>query len=333
MKLYDWILCRLDTDVDRPLPETLFDDLQFFNSVFPLAKAKWAAQPDAILCNLALAHPVAIDVAAGGPVATLQLYRASKFKCSPGQRFRLIPRYVDFNLPKILRNFLEIDIEARTDRKSLFLRLLENPGQVGQTTIGNEYDIREEIRLTSLYRQLQLLGNSDASQLVFKRSQREAMRSILKRQATIIWGPPGTGKTHTLALSMLYLLEILYLNSENVVVWMTAVTNAAIEMFLSKFQFLLERIRAIPNLDSEWLDKLTVLRVTAGAKTPPPTGRLTLAAGTVWQLWNWNEKKSHSVNVLVIDEAGQMNVGTAALAMRWLNEKGRLVGAFPECSD
>jgi hypothetical protein len=129
---------------------------------------------------------------------------------------------------------------------------------------------------------------------------------------------------------MLYLLEILYLNStDKVVVWMTAVTNAAIEMFVSKFEFLVERIRAIPDLKSEWLDALTVMRISSGAKTAAPAGRLTLAAGTVWQLWNWNEKHRHTANVLVIDEAGQMNVGTAALAIRWLNENGRLVGISP----
>jgi hypothetical protein len=262
--------------------------------------------------------------------AVLQLYRSSACKLSPGDKFRLIPRFVDFNLPKILRNFLEIDIEARAGEKCFFLRLLEDPSQAGSTAVSNQVNnSKEEVRLNTLYRQLHALGNEDASQLIFKRSQREAMRSILKRQATIIWGPPGTGKTHTLALSMLYLLEILYLNStENIVIWMTAVTNDAIEMFTSKLHFLIERIRAIPNLNSDWLDELTVLRVKSGSMTPPPTGRLTLAAGTVWQLWNWNDKKRQNVNALVIDEAGQMNIGTAALAMRWINETGRLVGTF-----
>lgn len=324
MKLFDWILSRID---ENDLPELLFDDLKFFNSVFPIRMDKWSTQPEPVLANLAVAQPLVINASEEKPIITMQLYRSSKFKIMPGQKFRLLHRYVDFNTSKILRNFLEIDVASRT-KKGLFLRLLENPNPVGQTAVANQIEnAREEARLNGLYRQLRDLGNENADQLVFQRSQRRVMQSILKRQATIVWGPPGTGKTHTLALSVLYLLEILYLNTtENVIVWMTAVTNAAIEMFVGKFEFLRDRIRAIPNLNKEWLDELSVLRLTAGAKHDLPKTRLTVAAGTVWQLWNWNDKRRQAANVVIIDEGGQMNVGTTALALRWLHDNGRLIG-------
>jgi hypothetical protein len=328
MKLFDWILVPL---ISKDQAELSFDDLKYFNCVFPVAKAKWASQPESIRRNLALAHPVSIDLPMDDdkPMISLQLYRSGEFKMVPGQEFRMLRRYVDFNLPKILRNFLEIDVSSRTE-KSIFLRLLENPNQVGQQSVDEEGRYaREEIRLNTLYRQLRDLGNSDAVQLVFQRSQRRVMQSILKRHATIVWGPPGTGKTHTLALSTLYLLEILYtMTTDKVIVWMTAVTNAAIEIFVQKLEFLRDRIKAIPNLKKEWIDALSILRITSGPKPPLPKGRLTVAAGTVWQLWNWNEKYGHTANVLIIDEAGQMNVGTAALAMRWLNDNGRLIGTL-----
>jgi hypothetical protein len=327
MKLFDWILVPLNSE-DKA--EMAFDDLKYFNCVFPVAKARWATQPESIRKNLALAHPVSIDLPLddGKPMISLQLYRSGEFKLIAGQQFRMLRRYVDFNLPKILRNFLEIDVSSRS-QKSIFLRLLENPNAVGQQSVGEDGQYaREEIRLNALYRQLRDLGISDAVQLVFQRSQRRVMQSILKRHATIVWGPPGTGKTHTLALSTLYLLEILYLTTtEKVVVWMTAVTNAAIEIFVNKLEFLRDRIKAIPNLNKAWIDGLKILRITAGSKPALPSGRLTVAAGTVWQLWNWNEKYRHTANVLIIDEAGQMNVGTAALAMRWLNDNGRLISA------
>jgi hypothetical protein len=320
LKLFDWILSRIGPD---GTPEILFDDLMFFNLVFPVRKEKWSAQAESVLENLAVAHPVSLNM----PTITLQLYRSSTFKIVPGQKFRLLRRFVDFNISKILRNFLEIDVASRT-QKNFFLRLLEDPNQVGQSALRNQVENgREEVRLNGLYRQLRDLGDLDAAQLVFQRSQRRVMQSILKRQVTIAWGPPGTGKTHTLALSILYLLEILYLNStEKVVVWMTAVTNAAIEMFVSKFEFLRDRIRAIPSLNTEWLDNLSVVRLTAGTKPAIPQTRLIVMAGTVWQLWNWNEKKRQTANVVLIDEGGQMNVGTAALAIRWLDINGRLLG-------
>jgi hypothetical protein len=107
---------------------------------------------------------------------------------------------------------------------------------------------------------------------------------------------------------------------------MTAVTNAAIEMFVSKLEFLRARIRAIPGLNKEWLDDFSVVRLTSGTKPEIPQTRLVVMAGTVWQLWNWNEKKKQTANVVIIDEGGQMNVGTAALAIRWLDINGRLLG-------
>ena len=314
------------------MPELLFDDLSFFNSIIPIKREKWAAQPESVLNNIALAHPLAIDTAEAKPIITLRLYRSAKFKLSLGDKFRLLRRFVDFNLPKILRNFLEVDLETRTS-PSFLLNLIENPSQVGGRVFPNSVQLaKEETRMNSMYRQLRELGLSDAVQLVFQRSQHRAMQSILKRQATIIWGPPGTGKTHTLALSLLYLLEILYLiDDQKVMVWITAVTNAAIEMFVSKFEFLCDRVRAIPNLQKEWLDEVKVLRLTAGAKPDLPKSRFVIAAGTVWQLWNWNEKHRRPVNVLIIDESGQMNVGTAALAIRWLHVDGRLIGNSSHC--
>jgi len=151
------------------------------------------------------------------------------------------------------------------------------------------------------------------------------MNSILKRQVTIAWGPSGTGKTHTLALSILHLLEILHLNTlEKVAVCMTAVTNAAVEMFVSKIEFLRDRNKAIPDLNTAWLDELGIVRLTAGGSSGMPKTRLTLAVGTVWQFWKWNETKKVSADVVVIDEAGQMNVGNGSFgsplaARRWPN--------------
>jgi len=323
IRLYEWILARHGTNENA---EILFDDLNFYNAWFPTRVPKWSEQPETILKNIAVVNPTHLNSTEVKPIITMQLYRSFKFELKRGQRFRLLRRYIDFNTPKLLRNFLEIDSASRT-RKGLFLRLLENPNEVGHRPVLYETEnMREEARLNNLYRELRDLGNIDAEQLVFHRSQRRVMHSILKRQVTIAWGPPGTGKTHTLALSILYLLEILYLNtSEKVMVCMTAVTNAAIEMFVSKFEFLRDRIKAIPDLETSWLDELRIVRLAAGTRSEMPKTRLTLAAGTVWQLWNWNENTKASADVVVIDEAGQMNVGTAALALRWLQDDGRII--------
>jgi AAA domain len=306
-----------------------FDDLAFFNSRVPMKREEWARQPKAVIKNLALAQPLEFNATDARPQLVMKLYRSSEFKLAPGDRFRMFRRFIDFNSPKILNNFLEIDKASRTEN-SFFLKLLENPKQEDCPLLGDhESSLREELRLNRMYRELRDLGNSDAKLLVFQKSQQHAMRSILKRKATIIWGPPGTGKTHTLALAALYLLEILYVTTkDNVVVWMTAVTNAAINTFIKKFQFLKDRIQSIPNIDKSWLKELQVNKLDPGSKHALGRKRLTLIAGTVWQLWNRNKTTQGGklADVLIIDEAGQMNVGTSALAIRWLNETGRLVG-------
>ncbi len=312
--------------------ELLFDDLAYHNCFFPSAHAaaKWSTQPKTVLENLSLADPVTINVLnENTTMITLQLFKSSDFALNPGDTFRLLPRYVDFNLPKILRNFLEIEVSSPSDAKSVFMKLLENPTEIGRNLDGDIPVFEKEgKRLYSLYHELSSrLGNLDAKQLVFQSSQRRAMESILKRRATIIWGPPGSGKTHTLALSMVHLLEILYrTTTDKVVVWMTAVTNAAIDIFLSKFRFLCDRVRSIPHLSAEWLDALTIRRIDGRNNHSFPQSRLSLAAGTVWQLWKYHDLQSHTPTVLIIDEAGQMNVGTAALVMRWLDDNGRLIG-------
>lgn len=322
--MFDWMVCRLDAE---DMPELLFDDLKYFNTLFPARMERWSSQSESILTSIALGRPLVIDTSESKPIITMQLYRSSKFRLIPGEKFRLLRRFVDFNISKILRNFLEIDIDSRLQR-NFFLDLLENPSQACGRQFEN-YDIlrKEEAKINTMYRQLRDLGISEAVPLVFQRSQHRAMQSILKRRATVIWGPPGTGKTHTLALSLLYLLEILYFHDDRkVVVWTTAVTNAAIDTFVNKFEFLCDQIRAIQNLRKDWLEEIKVVRLTPGAKVGLPRSRFVIAAGTVWQLWNWNESRRKSVNILIIDESGQMNVGTAALAIRWLDIDGRLIG-------
>jgi AAA domain len=324
-KLFEFLLCRVGAEGN---PILLFDDLKFFNRVFPSRNSEWYQQPAAVLSNIALVNPVAIEATAGNPCVTLKLYKSPKFKLEVGQKFRLLKRYIDFNTPKIVRNFLEIDVNSRL-QKPLVLRLLEEPNAVGQTRMANEEEFaKEETRIYQLYRSLSQLDIEAATPLIFTRSQRHAMRSILRRQATIIWGPPGTGKTHTLALSILYLLEIMYLHTQGtVIVWMTAVTNAAIHQFLRKFEMLMDKIRAIPHLQKDWLDEVSIVHLTSGKQSVvPPPGRLRVVAGTVWQLWKREERIHEKADILVIDEGGQMNIGTAALVIRWLKDNGRLIG-------
>ena len=87
----------------------------------------------------------------------------------------------------------------------------------------------------------QLLGLPDAKAQAFEHSysrrkdlnesQNKAVKAALSSSLTCLWGPPGTGKTHTIAV---ILEELLRLDDENRIL-VTAPTNNAVDNLLRKF--------------------------------------------------------------------------------------------------
>ena len=71
-------------------------------------------------------------------------------------------------------------------------------------------------------------------ELGFTPSQREAYRAISRQKVTAVWGPPGTGKTHFLASTILGLAAAHARAGQPFRVLVTAFTHAAIENLLRK---------------------------------------------------------------------------------------------------
>lgn len=98
----------------------------------------------------------------------------------------------------------------------------------------------------------------------------------------------GTGKTYTIALSLLRLFDArsrLHAGHGKVV-FLTAMTHAAIEACLAKLYQLVERYREIPDLSTSWLDKIKIEHVVKGNDHNPPVAEFDYVyAGTVYQVW------------------------------------------------
>ena len=213
-KFYDQLVCRAFGDNKESPSETNFDDLQFFDkyALSQIFSKTWRNQHQAIRQNVAVANIIDMKPGEKGAqsVATLEIVEFPPLQLRHGEILRILPRLVDFNLPKILENLIHIDKEATNKGEIYFLSLLQSPKQVGTRQIPmHNLLLSKEQKLTRIYNERRRISD-DVIPLIFKKSQRKAMDSILRQHMTIIWGPPGTGKTHTLALSIIYYLQAAY---------------------------------------------------------------------------------------------------------------------------
>jgi hypothetical protein len=296
-----------DDDSDSALPpEALFDDLALMGVVFPLnrwTRPRWDAQPGAVRRGVRIAdvRDIAVD---GGAHTRVELHTwpagAGALALIPGRRYRLSPRLVDFNVAKVLSTLLELDLrwaarasgDADADGAPPFLRLISDPASlalekgpegeaVGQAFLQKEHVIQRT------FKQLADLGSGDATTLLLKPSQRHAARRMLTHRLAVIWGPPGAGKTHTIASSLLRLLECQSGTAPPQIIFLAAMTHAAIDACLSKLRNLTGRSQSLRGLPTAWLDKVKIEHVLKGSDHPLPartTSNTYIYAGTVYQV-------------------------------------------------
>lgn len=194
-----------------------------------------------------------------------------------GARAVLHPRFQDSNTDKILLCLHQLD----EDTEGHFLRLLRG-------------------QLPARLKPLPCAPQSDLMP-----SQKAALEHLRRHRLTLVWGPPGTGKTHFLASALRGLTQA----NPRLRVGVTAFTHAAIDNLLRKLPEA-HRIQFKPQATGE---------VTAAAARELPG----IVGGTVYQL----HKAQRVVDLLVVDEGSQLKLGEAALALGWLAPGGRVVVA------
>lgn len=249
---------------------------------------------------------------ASGRITHLHLkikYQGDQTRFQTEDQAALHPRFTDFISDRIIDRLGELDIQPDNE----FLRLLRDPAGFAS--------VKKNIPAPAL--------NIARKHAEFTPSQLDAFRHFLERRMTLVWGPPGTGKTHFLAKSILCMARLCQDEKRPLRAAVTAFTHAAIEN-------LLEEIRT--HMPAFGLEKSLSLFKLKEASTP--RGRLLkclgendlcyemdagllVAGGTVYSFHKADVEGSFPI--LIVDEASQMKFGELSLAMKPLARDGRMI--------
>jgi hypothetical protein len=260
------------------------------------------------------------DTATGFP-RHVRVHYATAFQGQPpqrGERFLLLPRYLDYTTDPVIEFLEELDEEGG----GLFLPLLRDP-QAAATP----HPLPDAVEAEAA-RQEPTFGFTD--------SQRSAYREIRYRKVVAVWGPPGTGKTHFLAAAVLALMDAHARAGRPFRVLVTAFTHAAIENVLRK-------AAELRNQHS-WLAGAPAL-----GKAKDWQGAASFEGAVIAedQLADWLAQRPHAVvgatiyscikarkktglagfDLVVVDEASQVRVPESAVAVHLVSPAGRLVFA------
>lgn len=168
----------------------------------------------------------------------------------------------------------------------------------------------------------------DASKL--KPSQREAAKGALQNRLTLVWGPPGTGKTHSLAAFLVAYARACLDAHTQVRVMVTAFTHAAVENLLAKVievagdrfkpgQVLIGKVNEVRR--DHAIPVVSDADLTLGTDRETP---VVILGTTVYQFFKLHERVP-PFDILIVDEASQMKFGELSLPLWLLKAGGRLV--------
>ncbi|KAJ3207573.1 Tripartite DNA replication factor [Entophlyctis luteolus] len=251
----------------------------------------------------------------------------STFPTKEGPKmFKLYPRFIDFNTQKVIRGLIDTEVlrlqrSAMRKPPPLFLSLLSGEFSIAEP-YAKEIALKNESALFRTYQELYNLRNFDSRDrlLHFLPSQHSAFKAVLGNVVTVIWGPPGNGKTHTLALACIRLIEIAARCEKNCRIMMTAFTHAAIDTFENKVSELIAHRAGeiFDNIEnSKWLQQIQILNLKN--KEKPSKKPYSITVGTVWAISKLFEGASEFrgyFDVLLIDEGSQFLASYAAIAIQ-----------------
>jgi DNA replication ATP-dependent helicase Dna2 len=186
---------------------------------------------------------------------------------------------------------------------------------------------------------------------ILNREQAEAWRAVFEQSVSVIWGPPGTGKTYLLAWMLLGLAAAGRRAGRPMRILVAAATHRAIVNVLVRLSREMEDAGLSSILTAVKLEARgseadrdlhgTAVELVADTRLPgllaaaEASGGALVVGSTVWSLWkqmramNGGEGDSPPVrplfDVVVLDEASQMKVPEALVALSSLRRGGRVV--------
>jgi DNA replication ATP-dependent helicase Dna2 len=225
---------------------------------------------------------------------------------APGARCILDARFTDFTTRRLIDELAAID----ADPAPWVARLLEDPVATREVCGSDGW------RSTAM----------EVAQQYLTPSQLRALAGALRHDVQLIWGPPGTGKTHFLAVAILAAVEAAESRGEPLHVVVTAFTHAAIDNLLRKITQLAAELRlGVAARVMKVNGTLEGVDAVAHGHLPHEVGAhsWTITGSTVWQLRKVDA--GLGFDLVVIDEGSQLTVGAATIPMRRLGRDGHLI--------
>jgi len=243
-----------------------------------------------------------------------------KGKISPeiikGEKYLLQPRFTDWTSQRVVSRLREIDSQDEPEA----VKLLQNPVDYCE-------DINEIKKIKKHVEKI-------ADMMPLTESQREAFNHLFNKTLTLLWGPPGTGKTYFIALAMLCLLEVHRKADITFKILLSAFTHTAIENCLKKIIQLNSSLKI-------WKDEFTLAKLdrrtdrTENIPLISPReypGYISdnprcILGGTTYSMSKIFDKKDDTTpfDMVVIDEGSQLRVPESLLVISRLKPGGRLL--------
>ncbi|GAB3500983.1 hypothetical protein GCM10027341_27110 [Spirosoma knui] len=276
---------------------------------------------------------VDIDHQATPPVLRIQSKQVahwqSIFVANPNDTYVLDPMYVDYNSERILTTIQHLKVEPGADH----VRQLVASGTITQWSpfIAQPAAVESELIHHAAVARNQLLNEA----------QWRAVSGVMQEPVSLIWGPPGTGKTYTVAHMLLCYTLAAKQQERPLRILVTAFTHHAIVNVLTKTI----ELAAKYGIGSDVLDIFKVEAsgenvaddelpidalinekgITTQLQAPTPC---VLIGSTVWGVCK--AMKDHSIpqhwfDVILVDEASQMKLAEALLAMAALKPSGSVI--------
>jgi hypothetical protein len=233
----------------------------------------------------------------------------------PGRLYRLDSRATDYLSDRAINELRSLDAQPGNG----FGRLISDP-------VGASSAIRVPASIRSTALEL-------ATKHGMTRSQLETFEICIDRAIALAWGPPGTGKTHFLAMAILCLAEAHRRHGRPYAVLVTGFTHAAIDNCLRKIAELQASTKMVRDGMSIAKLKRIQLDGMAGVELLEPDRaeawldehRVAVVGGTVWGIQKGIG--AGRANLVVIDEASQLKVAESAIAINRVRPGGRLLVA------
>jgi len=297
----NWLL--VTDDPDGRLAQLRFPDYYYRNKQFFGKKSP----------HRAIVGIETVSTDSAGIPQTLQVVWNQEFStgfAEAGRRYVMHPRFIDYNTDRVIRWLFNLD---RSSPQSL-VAFLGSPSSP-QRSLGAKVEKRAAASIPALS---------------LTPSQIEAFRVLRHYENTVVWGPPGTGKTHFVGAAVAALVAAHHAERKPFRVLVTAFTHAAIENVLKSVARTLQTCFTTTNVSvwkaGEWRGDKKPERVT---EVDPKFRNQILGqdqvviGATVYACIKANP--GEVFDLVVVDEASQVRLPEACIPLTLRQQEGRLL--------